>query len=152
MQTAIFINILVIAAAILGGALVSAQGMINGRLNQIVGSPIQAALISFSVGWVCLLAAGFATGAGLPSMSRLSQAPWWAFLGGLAGAYMVSSTAFGVPRIGSTAWKAALLAGQMAAAVLLDHFGAFGQASRPVTPEKLVGIAALFGGVWLIQR
>ena len=65
---------------------------------------------------------------------------------------MVSSTAFGVPRIGSTAWMAALLAGQMAAAVLLDHFGAFGQASRPVTPEKLVGIAALFGGVWLIQR
>ena len=145
-------HVLIIALAVLAGVLVSAQGMVNGRLNQVLESPIQAALISFTGGWLILLALSFILGHGLPSFEKLSAAPWWAFLGGVAGFYMVSSTAFGVPRVGSTAWLAAVIAGQMLASVAFDHIGAFGQEVRQITLSKLAGVDALVAGVWLIIR
>ncbi len=152
MHSAGLVSFLVLGAAFFGGVLVSAQGMVNGKLNQVLGSPLQAALISFTGGWLILLTLTLATGQGLPTMSRLSSAPWWALLGGVAGSYMVASTAFGVPRVGVTVWFAVLLAGQLIAALAFDHIGAFGQEVRPVTVEKLAGVAALFLGAWLILK
>ena len=152
MPTGAVLNVFILLAALLGGVAISAQGMINGRLNMLLGSPIQAALISFSVGWLVLLSVSMVSGVGLPSPSRFAGAPWWIFLGGVAGAYMVASTSFGVPRIGSAAWISGVLTGQLLAALLFDHIGAFGQAVRPVTLEKLAGIAALLTGVWLIRK
>lgn len=152
MQSAWLVGFLVLGAAFFGGTLISAQGMVNGKLNQVLGSPLQAAFISFSGGWIILLTLLMVTGQGIPSVTRLSTAPWWAFLGGVAGAYMVSMTAFGVPRVGVTVWFAVLLAGQLIAALAFDHIGAFGQEVRPVKFEKLAGVAALFLGAWLILK
>ncbi|ACT60086.1 DMT family transporter [Hirschia baltica] len=152
MSSAGLTGFFLLAAAFAGGVLVSAQGMVNGKLNQVLGSPIQAAFISFSGGWLILGVMMFLSGHGAPSMTRLSTAPWWALLGGVAGSYMVASTAFGVPRVGVTVWFAVLLAGQLIAALIFDHFGAFGQDVRPVTLEKIAGVVALFGGAWLILK
>lgn len=145
-------SLLLLCAAFSGGIIVSAQGMINGKLNQVLGSPIQAAFISFTGGWLILTTILVVTGQGLPTLSKLSTAPWWAMLGGLAGSFIVASTAFGVPRLGVTVWFAVLLAGQLIAALVFDHIGAFGQEVRLVTVEKIAGVVALFGGAWLILK
>ena len=45
-----------------------------------------------------------------------------------------------------------MIAGQLTAAVLYDQFGAFGQAVRPATPLRLLGVGFLVLGVYLVRR
>ncbi len=82
----------------------------------------------------------------------MASLPWWAWVGGLIGAVMVTSAATAVPRIGVAAWVSAVIAGQLIAAVLYDQFGAFGQAVRPATPLRLAGVGFLIVGVYLVRR
>ncbi|RIJ24285.1 DMT family transporter [Henriciella barbarensis] len=143
---------LLVGLGFICGTLIAAQGAINGRLASGVGGPIQAAFISFSIGWLALLAVNIALGYKVPSISQTLTVPAWAWIGGLIGAIMVASSATAVPRIGVAAWVSAVIAGQLTAAVLYDQFGAFGQAVRPATPLRLVGIGFLVLGVYLVRR
>lgn len=146
-----FSNIL-IGLGILCGALMAAQGAINGRLAHTIGGPVQAALISFAVGTLVLAGANVAMGNRFALGAASASLPWWAWVGGILGAIGVGSAALAVPRIGVAAWVAAFIAGQLAAAVIYDQFGAFGQAVRPATPLRLAGIGFLALGVYLVRR
>jgi transporter family-2 protein len=134
------------------GTLIAAQGAINGRLAGGIGGPIQAAFISFTVGWIALLALNIALGHKVPNYGQAASIPPWAWIGGIIGAIMVTSSATAVPRIGVAAWVSAVIAGQLTAAVLYDQFGAFGQPIRPATPLRLLGIGFLVFGVYLVRR
>lgn len=134
------------------GALVAAQGPINGRLGVAIGSPLPAALISFSIGWTALLVVNLVSRQPLGEIIRLGDQPWWLWIGGLFGAVMVVGAATVVPRIGAAAWIGAVVAGQLSAAILYDHFGAFGQDVRPIGWERIIGVAFLAIGVYLIRR
>lgn len=64
----------------------------------------------------------------------------------------MTSAAFSVPQIGVAAWVAAVIAGQLICAMMLDQFGAFGQVVREITPLRLLGAFFLVTGVVLIRR
>ena len=130
---------ILVGLGVVCGALMAAQGAINGRLASGIGGPVQAALISFSVGTAVLLAANVA----FPTR-RSSDL--------VLGAVVVGTAALAVPRIGVAAWIAAFIAGQLGAAVLYDQFGAFGQAVRPATPLRLLGVGFLLLGVYMVRR
>jgi len=134
------------------GMMIAAQGAINGRLSGAMGGPLQAALVSFSVGWVALLVLNIGLGHRPPALTAITNLPWWVWVGGLLGAVMVASSATAVPRIGVAAWVSAVIAGQLAAAVFYDQIGAFGQAVRPASPLRLLGVAFLLAGVYLVRR
>ena len=141
-----------VGLGIVCGALMAAQGAINGRLAMGIGGPLQAALISFSVGCIALIGVNLAMGNRFALAGGGTSLPWWVWIGGILGAIGVASAALAVPKIGVAAWVAAFIAGQLGAAVLYDQFGAFGQAVRPATPLRLVGIGFLVLGVYLIRR
>lgn len=143
---------LLVGLGVVSGMMIAAQGAMNGRLGYYLGGPLQAALISFTVGWCVLLAVNVLLGHRPVGLSTLGQAPWWAWLGGALGAVMVAGAATAVPRIGVAAWIGAVMAGQLIAAVLYDHIGAFDQDVRHVTPLRLVGIGFLIVGVYLVKR
>ncbi|MEL6259385.1 MAG: DMT family transporter, partial [Pseudomonadota bacterium] len=86
-----------IGAGLLAGFLISAQGAINGRLAGHLGGPLHAALVSFSVGWLILAVIIIATRQGAPNWSGAAGAPWWVWIGGAMGAFMVSMSATAVP-------------------------------------------------------
>lgn len=142
----------IILLAVLTGGIIAAQGAINGRMAEFMGGPLQAAFISFSVGWVVLTALNVAMGNHLPVVEAAKAAPWWAWIGGVLGAGVVTLAAFAVPRIGVATYVSAFIAGQLTAALFYDHFGAFGQAVREITPLRLLGVAFLGIGVYLIRR
>ena len=54
--------------------------------------------------------------------------------------------------IGGAAFIALIVAGQMAGALALDHFGALGFPERPVTALRLAGVACVVLGVVLLSR
>ena len=56
------------------------------------------------------------------------------------------------PRLGATVLLALTIAGQMAASLLVDHFGVIGFPQTPVTPARLLGAVLLVAGVMLIMR
>ena len=144
-----YIWVLLGAAA---GAVVAMQGPINARLALTVGGPLQAALVSFGVGFIALLALNLALRHSVPPASELAATPWWIWIGGLLGAVMVTLAVIAIPHIGVAAWVGAVIAGQLTAAVVYDHFGLFGQAAREATPLRLLGVALMGLGVYLIRR
>ncbi len=64
----------------------------------------------------------------------------------------VASAAFAGPRIGALLFMSLVLAGQLSAALLLDHFGLARLNQSSITPGKLAGLALIVAGVWLIRR
>ena len=47
---------------------------------------------------------------------------------------------------------AATIAGQLALAVVIDHFGWLGVARSPITASKVLGITLLALGTWFVVR
>jgi transporter family-2 protein len=73
-------------------------------------------------------------------------------LGGLLGATYVAATTVLGPRLGAATLMALTLTGQMAAALIVDHYGAIGFPQNPITPARLAGTALLVAGVILVMR
>jgi transporter family-2 protein len=137
--------------AVIGGALLAIQAPTNAILGKASGSPIVAAFISFLIGTVALGAAIGAT-SGKLFAPDLKQVPWYAWLGGFYGAFFVAVAAFGAPRVGIGVLLTAAVAGQLAAALVLDHYGMLGLERHPVTLTRALGFGLVLVGAALVRR
>lgn len=131
----------------LGGVAIAIQAPINGALGRSLSSPVAAATISFGVGFLALAAFSVATGDG--GLTRLSGVPLWQILGGLFGAFYIWAMIAGVGSLGVVTAIAALIFGQLAAALFLDHIGAFGLVAQPITARRLLAVVLVGAGVIL---
>jgi transporter family-2 protein len=120
-------------------------------VRAVIGSPLLAAVDNFVLGLVELAAVAVAAGARW-TPGTASAVPAWAWFGGLLGATYVAATTVLGPRLGAAALIALTLAGQMLAALIVDHYGVIGFPQNPVTPARLAGAALLVVGVLLIVR
>ena len=143
--------LLSVVLALIGGALLAVQAPTNAILGKASGSPIVAAFISFVIGTLALGAAVGATSGRLFDPS-LKHVPWYAWLGGFYGAFFVAVAAFGAPRVGVGVLLTAAIAGQLAAALVLDHFGLLGLARHPVTLTRAAGLVLVLVGAALVRR
>ena len=139
------------AMALAIGLAFALQSGINASLGRTVGSAVFAALVSFSVGTIALIGASVAMGQ-MGAIATLRSVPVWMWLsGGLLGACVVYGSIFLVPRIGVAALAAFVIAGQLAAAAVIDHFGVFGVPVHEINLLRIVGIAMLFAGALLVR-
>lgn len=144
---------LILLAAGFGlGALLTIQAGINAQLRTFLGPPVTAAFASFGVGLAALLLLALVTRTSVLSAAVVGRVPWWAWLGGLFGATYVVSAVVLAPRLGATLFVGVLVAGQLAAAVILDQFGWLGFPEQRVSAWRLVGVGCLLAGVWLVKR
>ena len=132
-----------------GGIAIAIQPSINGRLAQRIGT-VESSCISFAVGALALLFLALAFGRG--SFRGLAATPWWQLTGGFLGAFFVTLTIIAVPRIGTTATMAAVIAAQLATGALLDHFGLFGFREIPLDGKRAAGMLLLAAGAALVIR
>lgn len=137
-------------AALVGAALTVQVGM-NATVRLAIGSPMLAAIVNFVVGLAGLAVVALASGARWTPGSA-AAVPAWAWFGGLLGAAYVASTTVLGPRLGAATLLALTLAGQMAAALAVDHYGVIGFPQSPLTASRLIGAALLVAGVLLIMR
>ena len=148
MNQAVALPILLV---LFGGAMIAVQAPTNAMLAKAGGSPVLAALISFAVGTAALLVSWLASG-NRPSAGVWSGLPWYAWLGGLYGAIFVAVAAYAAPRIGLASLITIGVAGQIAAALWLDHIGALGLPREPINIGRLVGALLVIAGVILVRR
>lgn len=124
----------------------------NAQLRKVLQSANLAALISFLVGTLALVLLVVAMRTPVPARETLAAVPVWAWFGGLLGAFYVASSTVVAAELGATMLLGLALLGQLSTALLIDHFGWLGLPENPVTASRLLGVALLAVGVWLIAR
>ena len=143
--------VLPILLVLFGGAMIAVQAPTNAMLAKAGGSPVLAALISFGVGTAALLVTWLASG-NRPGANAMAGLPWYAWLGGLYGAFFVAIAAYAAPRIGLASLITIGVAGQIAAALWLDHLGALGRPREPINIGRVIGALLVIAGVVLVRR
>ena len=139
---------------LIAGAGIAAQIAVNAQLRTVSGSALWAANIVFAVSMTAglIVLAGTSLFSTLPSPSpALWRAPRWVWLGGIfGGAYVVLAIVL-ADRLGAALLSATGILGQLAASILIDHYGWFGMPVQRATPARLIGVALLAAGVVLIR-
>jgi bacterial/archaeal transporter family-2 protein len=127
------------------------QQAVNADLRAALGSAAWAGFISYFGGTLCMLVLAFALREAAPSAGTMLRSNWWAWSGGFFGAIYIAISILLVPRLGTAAFVALLVAGQMLSSLVFDHYGLVGIAPRPADPARLLGAVLLVGGVVLIR-
>ena len=138
--------------ALAAGVCIPTQAGINAQLSVWTRSPILAATISFAVGTLVLGIYCLTTRLPLPTIGTATIQPWWIWVGGALGAFFVAVTIYLAPRLGATSMLAFLLAGQMTASLILDHFGLLSFPVHPINWNRILGVILLAAGVLLIRN
>jgi transporter family-2 protein len=134
-------------AAFAVGALTAVQSRANGSLALVVGSGIQAAAISFSVGLILISIAVILMPRLRSGVHRLftvvktGQLPWWSLFGGFFGALFVLSQSLTVPVMGVAVFAVALVSGQSAASLVVDRLGIGPHGRQPMTGHRVAAAA-----------
>jgi transporter family-2 protein len=124
----------------------------NSQLRRVLQSANLAALVSFTVGTLALVLVVVAMRAPLPPRETLASVPFWVWLGGLPGAFYVASSTIVATELGATTLLGLALVGQLATALIIDHYGWMGLPENPITWNRVAGVALVGIGVWLVSR
>jgi transporter family-2 protein len=147
-----YVQTVVLYALALGaGVSVTIQQLLNGSLRTALESPAWAGLVSYAGGLLTMIVAVIVLGEGMPSLRVMAAVPWWGWSGGLFGGVFILLAILLLPSLGAATLFALVIAGQVLAAVTLDHFGAFGLTPHPIGAARLAGAAFLIAGVILIR-
>ncbi|HEV2787641.1 MAG TPA: DMT family transporter [Solirubrobacteraceae bacterium] len=133
------------------GGLVALQAPVNSMLGKAVGT-WQAAFVSFAIGTLTLAVIAALVTGGLGQISEARHLSWYYLTGGLLGAAYVTSILVTVRSLGAGGVVAATIAGQLAVSVVVDHLGLLGVAKQPITFARVVGVALLGLGTYLVVR
>jgi transporter family-2 protein len=133
------------------GVSVTTQQVLNSSLRMALGSPAWAGLFSYAGGLLTMIVAVIALGERVPAWKTMADVPWWAWSGGVFGGAFILLAILLLPSLGAATLFALVIAGQVLAAITLDHFGALGLTPHPISSARLVGAALLIAGVVLIR-
>ena len=133
------------------GGLIALQAPINSQLGRSVGT-FQAAFVSFTIGTVLLCCIAALSKGGLGTIGEARSLTWYYLTGGVLGAAYVTTVLVTVRSLGAGGVVAATIAGQLTMSVIVDQFGWLGVEKDPITALKVVGVALLSLGVFLIVR
>ena len=139
-----------VAGAVLagvGGVTLAVQGRVNGQLGQVMHDGVLAALFSFGIGTVLLVAAVAVTPSARAGLVRLrtsvraGRLRFWQCLGGVNGAFLVTCQGLTVAILGVAVFTIAVVAGQVVASLAVDRAGLGPAEPQPVTLFRATGAA-----------
>ena len=143
---------LLLLFAFAAGAALPVQFSINAVLRGFVGGPAVAATISFFGGTLALIVVALVLRESWPLGEAVARAPGWAWVGGLLGALYVLATIVVIPRLGAATTVGLILAGQVLASIVIDHFGLIRVPVHELNIPRLAGAVLIVIGVALVQR
>jgi bacterial/archaeal transporter family-2 protein len=139
----------VIIIGLLGGVAVGIQSPIAGSMGQRVGGTASSFIVHLSGAFLSGLLLLVNGGEKIRSWSTL---PWYMLGAGVFGLILYQSINITFPRLGSATMVTLIIVGQLLAGMLIDHFGWLGAAIHPVSLPRLLGVALLLLGAYLISR
>ena len=137
---------------ILAGAALPLQFALNALLARTAGvSAVWAAMVSLLVSFSCMSGVMLLTRQEFPSWQALRTVPAVYWFGGLGGAIFVTTSTFALPRLGAATSVALALLGQLIMSAAVDHFGLFGLPQKAVDLQRMVGIALVLVGAFVLR-
>ncbi|MBF8643995.1 DMT family transporter [Pseudomonas pudica] len=136
--------------AIFAGSMMPLQAVVNARLGRAIGGPIWAAALSALILTAILIVVALLANKPWPRPAQMGGLPWWAWIGGICGAIILSATAAVVPRIGAASMMALIMVGQVVAAIALDRLGWFGLPLQPLNTQRVLAALFLISGAVLM--
>ncbi len=144
-----FQTIITALVGILGGLGVGVQGPVANAISAKVGGAASSLVVHVSgafISIVVLLARGG------EQIGNWREIPWYMWFVGAFGVLLYLTISYTMPRLGATAAIAMIIIGQLIAGLIIDQFGLFGLAVRQVDPTRLLAVALLLAGSYLILR
>lgn len=142
---------LFMVAALAIGALVPVQLAFNSQLGGITRNAFTASIIVFLIGTLILTFILALTRPSLPTIQDLTNAPKTVWLGGVIATIYIIAIVIVTPRLGVGLTTGLILGGQILMALILDHFGAFGNPQHSLTLGRVVGLGMMIGGITAIK-
>ena len=137
---------------LVAGALQAAGNSMNARLRVGLVNPWLAAVVSFSLIVFVFATLFLVMPMPLPSLQDLGAMPWWAPLGGLAGAVAVFGGLAFVDKVGAGPFNGLLITANILTSLAIDQFGWFGMQAHTQGATHWFGAALMVGGIVLIAR
>ncbi|AJP57683.2 hypothetical protein UC34_13180 [Pandoraea vervacti] len=137
--------------AMVAGAAVPFQAGSNAALGRTLGHPLWATVASLLVSLIVVVPVLVGMRAGWPNLAAAARGPWWLWIGGVAGvAYMTAALVL-TPRLGAASFIVCVIAGQVVASLIIDHFGLMGLMTKPVNLTRVAGVALIVAGMLVVQ-
>ena len=134
--------------ALIAGAAMSIQGVMNTRLGEKVGVLETNALVQGG-GFLLALVLVFFFGKG--NIRLIGQSPWYTWLGGVIAPIITVTVMLSIKGLSPTVAISAILLAQLTIAALIDAFGWLGAEKVPFTWHKYVGVGLMAAGVLLMK-
>ena len=135
----------------LTGGLVAMQPAVNSGLGKVDRQHRgRARLVPDRDARALAIIVGLAGQAG--GVGEATGVPWYLLLGGVLGAAYVFTALVTVSSIGAGGVAAATITGQLTFSVILDRIGFLGLEETPITLDRVLGVALLLAGTFLIVR
>jgi transporter family-2 protein len=142
-------TVFLISIAIIAGIAVTLQGQFMGLLDRGLGT-VESVFVTYVGGGLMIAVLMIAFRGG--NLKNWQGVPWYAFGSGILGLIIVGSIGYVVPRLGVAKGFTLIIASQFLIASLIDHFGFFGAAVRPMDMMRSLGLGLMLLGVWLVVK
>lgn len=130
--------------ALLAGAAMSVQGVMNTRLGDKIGVLETNSFVQL-VGFILALLIAMFFGKG--DIRQLPQSPWYTWLGGILAPVITVTVMLAISGLSPTVAISTILLAQLAVAAAIDAFGWLGAERMPFTWQKIVGVVLMAAGV-----
>lgn len=124
---------------ITSGTVLSLQKVVNAALGQVVGS-MTSSFFNHAVGAVF---ASLLLALGLYTHRFHFDMPFYLFLGGCCGVFLVYLLNSAIPKIGAMATLIFVILSQLVFSACIDHFGLFQARPIAISPFKILGVFLL---------
>ena len=144
-------NIISLLLALLSGALMAVQGSMNTALSKVIGL-LETTFVVHMIGTAVVIILLFALQMGKGNLHAISDVPWYLYLGGVISVGIIYLVAASISEVGVANATTAIIVGQVATAIIIDHFGVFGLERIPYGWNQLVGLVFLVFGANLLLK
>lgn len=134
------------------GCFIPFQGIITSNLSQKIQHPFGAAFVNFFGGMLLFLFAISVSSVALPSIKKVMTIPWYLFTGGVVGSVFIFGALFALPKIGASTFFGQIVLGQLLMTLIVDHYGVFGLPIHKIDSIRIIGVALLISGAFLILK
>ena len=135
--------------ALISGALMSVQGVLNTGLTRQTGIWLSAGWVQLSAFFTCVVFWLFSER--VPVSALVSVRPWYMMLGGIFGAFITSTVVRSMDGLGPAKATLFIVVTQIIVAYAIELFGWFGVEKAAFEWRKAIGALIAIGGIVLFH-
>jgi bacterial/archaeal transporter family-2 protein len=142
-------SIILVLVAALGGIAIAVQAQMMALLDKGIGT-MESVFITYGGGGLLIGLIMLAMRGG--NLPEWSSVPMYSLTAGIIGLLIVGSIGYSTPRLGLVTTFTVMISLQFIAGAFIDHYALLGAELRQLTLSRIVGIAVMLLGVWIVIR